>query len=145
MPDRVVATRYFQYKTTIPPGTTDPTNPQRDTVAIPHGTLLTVLLQVPSGHVGLTGFSLWLAGTQIVPWEGELDYIVAEDQTFVFDVNVEVDVQLETVCYNADIWDHSFYWRAALRYIDNPGAGAPAVPGSVFAAPIAVNGTRITP
>jgi hypothetical protein len=127
--ERTIDTRYFQFKVTIPPFTTTPSTPQVNPVDIQHGIFLGMELQVPSGHVGLTGFSMRLAGTPIVPWAVGLDYIVAEDDRIPLDVNIEVDVGgLVTACYNLDIYEHSFYYRIALRYINNPAAAGAPVP-----------------
>lgn len=122
MADRQLDVRYFPYKVTVPAGTLIAA-PQTSTLLIQHGIAKGMQLQIPSGHVGLTGFSLTLAGTPIVPWGPPGNYVVAEDDIIDFDIGIEVDVQLRAVCYNIDIYDHSFYFRVALQPLSAPGTG----------------------
>lgn len=149
MPERQLAAREFQYRVTIPPGTPS-FAPQLDTLLIDSGVMLSCELQVPSGHVGLTGFSLVLAGTTIVPWAQGLQFIVAEDARLTIPLGIEVDIGLQTACYNTDVFEHSFYLRIALAdypprpvELENPGParvtaaglGTFTVPAPTFTGP----------
>jgi hypothetical protein len=122
--------RYYPYQVTIPAGT-DPFAPQTDDLPIAHGIARDVRLQIPSGHMGLTGWSLTLAGTTILPWGDQGVYIIADDDIIDFDLGLEVDIQLASVCYNLDVYDHTFYFRVAVLPIF---AAAPAAPVDGLAA-----------
>lgn len=123
MAGRQLDVRHFEYRVTVPfltpapPGFVVP-------LTIDAGVMTKMELQVPSGHVGLTGFSLQLAGTTIVPWGGSGGFIVADDAYLEFELGIEVDIQLAAVCYNADVFDHAFYFRIHLR--DTPAYTPPA-------------------
>lgn len=114
MAGRQLDVRHFEYRVVVP-FLTPSTSPFFAPLAIDAGEMIAMELQVPSGHVGLTGFSLELAGTTIVPWGGTGGFIVADDAYLQFALGIEVDIQLAAVCYNADVFDHAFYFRIHLR------------------------------
>jgi hypothetical protein len=120
--DRQLDVRYFPYKVTVPAGTLR-TNPATFQLKIEHGYAIDMELQIPSGHVGLTGWSINLAGTPLVPWGPPGNFVVAEDDRINFILGIEVDVQLTAVCYNEGIFDHSFYFRIALQLLGAPTLG----------------------
>lgn len=100
------------------PAGTPASAPEFAAFTVPGGAVTTVRLTVPTGHNGLTGFALFLAGTAVIPYGGD-SWVIASGQEFVFQVNREVpDGQLQVAGYNTGTYPHTFHvladWVPAL-------------------------------
>lgn len=77
--------------------------------------LHTVRVRIPNGHNGSTRLQVQFNGVPIVPWQlpsGSLattEWIVGNDETLAFTVEIEVNGQLDIVARNLDQWQHTFY------------------------------------
>lgn len=120
---RVVAVRYLPLRVTIPKATAagSPTSTSWDLGAV---ILDNVAVTIPTGHAGLTGVALELAGTRIMPWGDANTWLIAEGVELTFNIGIEVGRGLVVRGYNTDVNDHSFYLRAQTRDITMVDAGA---------------------
>lgn len=113
---RVVHDRYFAARLTVPTGT-----PRAAPLSIPFAVdnliLASLDLQIPDGHVGLTGFAINFAGKRIVPWDDEDSWIQGNNQDVPFSVMFEVGTEIVFVLYNEGAYDHNFYVRMQFKYL----------------------------
>lgn len=121
---KTVDPQYFNYAVPTGPGT-DPATPQVTELAFPLKIMREVQLTIPSGHVGVTGFALQVAEAIILPWESGSQWIVGDDDRFVFEINVEVNAGVNVLTYNLGFYDHTHYVRFRLDDLPAP-AGTPA-------------------
>lgn len=119
MTARQVDLRYYPFQVTVPAGTLSAAGFAVD-LEIAHGIAQSCHLDIPTGHAGLTGWQLALAGTVILPFHSPDTFVVAEDTHLDFVLGIEVDVQLQMLGYNTDVYDHTFYFRVALATIATP-------------------------
>lgn len=100
--------RTFQFQVNVPANTTA-ANPQVSVAPIgPNVILRRVILTVPSGHVGLTGFALVYAGEHVLPFQRNT-FLVLDGITLTFDFDFPVwDSEIEIRTVNADIIEHTF-------------------------------------
>lgn len=84
--------------------------------------LLKVVITIPDGHCGLTGFRLLRAQQQIVPFANNL-YLVANDRTLTYEFEDEITTTgLVLQGYNNDIFPHTFYCEATVTNLPYPTA-----------------------
>lgn len=121
MPGRSVTRQLHTCRLTVPAGTTAAA-PATAVCDVGHVELSEVEVVVPSGHVGLTGFALAYANQRIVPWAGDLGWLVADDDKVTVPVGIEVSAPVVLQGYNLDAYDHSFYVRLT---VDVLGIGIP--------------------
>lgn len=105
-----VATRYYPFTLTIPPGFT-PNAPAVVPVIFEDVRLDAVDIRVPPGPNGQVGFYITLTGTTIVPWGEGAQWIIANDEPLHFDVGTEANGGVAIVCYNLGVWPHTLYFR----------------------------------
>ena len=72
-------------------------------------------VMIPRGHAGLTGVRIAYQGVTLLPWGEPPDYVVANDETITVPVDLEIGAPLSVVGYNADVFVHTFYWRAIVN------------------------------
>lgn len=93
---------------TVPAGTTRAA-PAVLAMAVTGNWIDRVRLTIPSGHNGLTGFQLMLAGTVVVPYSGA-GWIIGSDHVYEFDVKRWANPgQLVCQGYNGGIYNHTFH------------------------------------
>lgn len=121
---RVIRDRYFAQRLVVPAGTIR-TAPLSIPYAVDDLILARCDLQIPDGHVGLTGFAINFAGRRIVPW-GDVDtWIQGNNDELNFHINFEVGTELVFVLYNEGAYDHAFYTRLQFKYLpDRPAERA---------------------
>jgi hypothetical protein len=90
-------------------------------------------IRIPPGHLGLTGLQILNAGTNIVPYGNQYEYLVGNDDLLRYDVGVEVDTGLGFSATNADIYYHYWYLRLigrpmALQVADGLNTAVTVVP-----------------
>lgn len=115
-----VAGRIYEGDLTVPAGT-PVAAPVSLAVPVDLGTLRRVTLEVPTGHAGLTGWMLLIAGTPVIPYAGNT-WLVADGYTDSWELDQDINQGQVTVKgYNTDIYAHTFYARLLIdRYTPPP-------------------------
>ena len=108
MANRVVSTRYPPLNLTVPPSTAIAA-PVSFSPNLGDVMLLSIHLQIPPGHAGLTGIRFDSSGQTIVPWSQPSAWIIGDDTTPDFVVEVEVGNDFKVWAYNTDLIAHTFY------------------------------------
>lgn len=112
-----VLDRYFPFVLTVPAHTPRATPLEIDTT-IDNLILADVGLQIPNGHVGVTGLALFFSGQQILPWDQGTGWIQGDNLITQFPVNLEVGPgTLTWLLFNEGNHDHSFYLRLHVQYL----------------------------
>lgn len=121
-------TRVIECDLTVAPGTIAAA-PATAVFGNDTGTVSRVRLTVPDGHNGLTGWQLLLAGTPIIPYQGDT-WLVANGEQFTWELDQAVNAgQLSVAGYNSGIYPHTFYARADWSAVST------AAPAAVLAVP----------
>jgi hypothetical protein len=82
--------------------------------------LLSIEIDVPDGHCGLTGIRILQASQQIVPHANN-SYFVANDKNTVYPFDDQITATgLVIVTYNTDVFDHKFYLTAVVTNLPLP-------------------------
>lgn len=135
MPDRTINPRYVPQTVTVP-ANTPVASPTSTTTNLGHCILDAVSVFIPSGHQGLTGLAIQLAGVHVVPYGDNNAYVLGDDSTDEFQLGVEVDQGLNVITYNTDqAFSHTFYLRFKCRDIPQSQASTPATVTPITAAP----------
>lgn len=96
---------------TVPAGT-PATAPVSLTVPVPTGHVTRGVLTIPDGPNGLAGWQLLLAGTPIVPYDGE-SWLIGNDHVYTFPIDQDVNAgQLTVSGYNTGQYPHTFHFFA---------------------------------
>src|ERR1700691_363449 len=83
--------------------------------------LKSVEVTIPDGHCGLTGFRMLQAQQQIFPW-GNSSYIVANNENIPWAFEDEMtSTGIVLQGYNTDIFPHTFYAKAVITNLPEPG------------------------
>lgn len=129
----MTAQRVVARKITVPAGTLS-SAPLSTDVSFDQGTVTRVEIVIPDGHAGLTGLALQQAQQQIIP-EDAGTWVISNDETIGWDVSDYLNNgNWQTLAYNTDVFDHSFYLRFLIEVIDTT-AQAAAVAQFTAAAP----------
>lgn len=135
MPDRTINPRYVPQTVTVPANTAI-ASPTSTPTALGHCILDAVSVFIPSGHAGLTGLAIQLAGVHVVPFGDNTAYVLGNDSTDEFDLGVEVDTGLNVITYNIDAaFPHTFYLRFKCRDIPQAQQTTSTVVTPITAAP----------
>ena len=109
----VVANRIESFDVSVPAGTSK-ASPQLTDVSFPDGVLVRVELDVPAGHVGLTGIQILAAHGQMIPYTFGA-FLVADNHDFQWDLTGQIDTgSFQVNAYNTDVFDHSFHLRFSV-------------------------------
>jgi hypothetical protein len=91
-----------------------------------------IVITIPDGHCGLTGFRILRAQQQIVPFANNL-YLVANDRTITYEFDDQISsTGLVLQGYNADIFPHTFYCEATVTNLPAHGT----LPEAAVTAPV---------
>lgn len=78
--------------------------------------LHSIKVAVPAGHNGLTGYAVQFNGIHIIPWPRwgiagttTTPYVIANNETNVYELETEVDTTLQVKGYNTDYYAHTIY------------------------------------
>lgn len=115
-----MASRIYPLVVTVPAGTAIAT-PQVTPWFTEDNTVVSIELEIPPGHNGLTGIRVMKGDTQLIPW-GSGSWIVGNDLEHSFSVNDYLptrDVTIQT--YNTGQYPHSFYLRMWVEDYNPPG------------------------
>ncbi len=83
-------------------------------VSFADGLVQRIELDVPSGHVGLTGIQILSAKGQLIPYTFGT-FLVANDHDFGWNMVGVIDTgSFQAKCFNADVFDHTFYLRFSV-------------------------------
>jgi hypothetical protein len=111
-----VAERIEAFTVTVPAGTPTSAPTSTPTVFDP-GDVERIEVFIPSGHGGLTGFALFQAHNQIIPYRGG-QFIVDDDDTISWPVEGFLNTgDWQLTAYNLDVNPHSFYIRFLVNEI----------------------------
>lgn len=110
MPGRHLSTRYVPQTVTVAAGVTTAA-PTSAIVQLGNVTLDEIQLQIPRGHVGLTGIAFEYAGVRLVPWGGAQDWVRGDNLTERFLVDFTMGGPLTVKTFNGDVFAHTFYVR----------------------------------
>lgn len=134
---------------TVPPGTL-PGVPAIAVIPNNPGYITDIVLTIPGGHDGLTGFALKLGGTLVVPYTGS-QWVIGDDYTYRWKFGRWVNAgQLQALGYNAGVFPHSFYtyyeWQPNMPGLTAEAslAAATPVPAADLAAVGAITGYDVT-
>lgn len=109
---------YVPANIVTPSGTTIAA-PQTTVLDVGAGVLEEVELQIPAGHVGVTGLRLLLAGQQVLPWDDATSWIVGDNFHRIFTMGVQIDRGFTAQTYNVGNYPHTHYLRFRLRALDS--------------------------
>lgn len=84
--------------------------------------LIAVTVMFPPGPRGQVGVHLDLAGQTIVPWSDTQQWLIADAQTFNFDVGMEVDQGMNIHAYDNGGFNHLIQWVFKVSDIQVSGA-----------------------
>lgn len=124
-----ILNQYVRGDITVNAGTAS-SSPLVTTVSLGDVMLHSISLRIPPGHQGFTGIQWRQAGTTIVPFGANTDWVIGNDDRETFTVESEVDAGFQVITYNTDLYNHTFY----IRYVLTPIAAA----GPQLAAPIQI-------
>lgn len=126
-----IARQYVPLEVTTPKNTAVAA-PLRTAAPVKNVVLNNVSVRIPPGHMGFTGLSVQWNGVSIVPFVQPVDYIVGNDDYFVFDVDEEIGGGLVVVTYNTDaVYSHTHYLRfnvTPFSLLSPPSSAATLVP-----------------
>lgn len=117
MADRSVYRRYFPYPLTVPAGTPEAT-PVEFTLPVFESVLEAVDVLIPSGHAARTGLAFSYAGERVLPWGDPTSWVQGDNQTLTLPIDLQVSGTVLGLGFNAGNYDHTFYVRLLLRYLD---------------------------
>lgn len=112
----------------VPAGTTQAA-PQQTSTAFNSGVLVGIEIEIPNGHVGLTGLQIASAHVQVLPiTPGQ--WIVGNGSSIEWALEELTDTgNWQAIAYNTDKFAHSFYLRFLVSdFIGRPSSTAPVAP-----------------
>lgn len=105
-----MAARIYEFSLTVPAGTAQ-ANPLSAPIVAEDNTLVSIELEIPPGHNGLTGTRVMKGDVSLVPWSANT-WITANDYVHSFPVGDYLpykDISIQG--YNAGTYPHTFYYR----------------------------------
>jgi hypothetical protein len=127
------ANRVYPLTVTVPAGTLA-SAPLSVPFVTEDNVIVSIEIEVPPGHNGLTGIRVMKGDVQLIPW-GANSWITANDYVHTFPVNDYVptsDVKVQA--YNTGTYPHNFFLRMTMTLYTPPSAGL----GSTEAAALAI-------
>ncbi|MDE2469327.1 MAG: hypothetical protein KGL35_11435 [Bradyrhizobium sp.] len=110
MSSPMVANRVEWVTVTCPAGTLA-SAPIEVQTPIAQGYVLRVEVDIPDGHMGLTGIYLAVAGGRAVPMT-DASWLIGNDRTFTWDLVAQLDSGAwSAFVYNTDLFSHSWFIR----------------------------------
>jgi hypothetical protein len=140
MADRTLHRRLYATAITTPAATTTHLFPQSTPLSVPLGVLVSAELVIPTGHAGVTGFSLELSGALILPFDEGLNWIVGDGDVLDYALGIQVDTGLVALTYNEGFYDHSHYVRLTVEDLPALAVAASVSTGPILAADLAPGG-----
>lgn len=114
--------------TVVAPASTTKANPLEVLTAFRVATVTRIEIDVPDGHAGQTGIFLAVAHGRVLPRTAG-SFLVANDSHLGWDVFEQPNSGAwSAFVYNTDLFDHSFYVRYSVVFLDadpNPSALTP--------------------
>lgn len=100
----------------------------------PIGEVVHLEVDVPTGHAGVTGLQLRIAGGQAIPLT-QGSWLIGDGQTFAYDLTGYLDSGYwAAYMYNTGIYDHSWQIRYSISNAvdEEPIATATVIPSPVI-------------
>lgn len=86
-------------------------------------------IQIPEGHIGLTGIQVLYQGVCIIPWNDATHFLVGNGLVEDFPLNIYITGFLSVVTVSTDkSLSHKFYCRARVREPQAGETGSANVP-----------------
>lgn len=134
--------RIYEFTLTVPAGTLQ-SAPLTVSANTEDNELVTVELEIPPGHNGLTGTRVTKSGVPLIPFSAN-SWITANDYVHTFPVGDYVQTaDLRLQAYNTGTYPHTFYYR--LTYVDYNPTGAGRGPTESDTLPLDTNAAAADP
>lgn len=127
------ATRIYPLQLSVPAGTL-PSAPQITPWVTEDNVIVSIELEIPPGHNGLTGIRIMKGDTQLLPFASN-SWIIANDYSRVFPIDDYVPTgDIKVQAYNQGSYPHAFFLRMTMTLYTPLTAGssptdANAIPG----------------
>lgn len=113
--------RVYAIAVTVPPGTL-PSNPQVTPWVTEDNVIVSIELEVPPGHNGLTGIRIAKGGNQILPFSAGT-WIIANDYVHTYELRDQLPTSdMAIQAYNQGAYTHTFYLRMSVTNFYPPPA-----------------------
>ena len=123
-----IASRVLPFVVSVP-ANTPKASPTTTPTRLPIAQVVSVEIDIPAGHAGLTGIYLAVSGAPALPW-GAGNYFSGNGSTFSYElVGLPDSGDWSAVCYNTDTFAHAFTIRYAIldfAFTDQPPVPPPA-------------------
>jgi len=130
MPDTPV--RVYPLVVNVSPGTL-PAAPLSTPWKTEDNTLISIELEIPPGHNGLTGIRIMKGDTQLLPF-GSNSWIIANGYTNTFAIDDYMPTgDIKVQAYNQGAYPHTFYLRMSMVNYDVAGKATAATEADVLA------------
>ncbi len=93
------------------PANTPLATPNMLTVPIGWAWVWDIIVRVPAGSKGTTGYAFVNNNVGIAPWATPPSYYVGDNEENTYTIDAEMDAHTQLWGYNTDIYAHTFYWR----------------------------------
>lgn len=115
-----MASRIYTISVTVPAGTL-PANPQITPWFTEDNIMVSIELDIPPGHNGLTGIRIMKGDIQLVPW-GRASWVIGNDIDHTFPIGSYMSTHDVTIqAYNQGAYPHTFYLRVQMDTFIQPG------------------------
>lgn len=126
-----MASRIYPLTVTVPAGT-GPSTPLITPWFTEDNTIVSIELDIPPGHNGLTGIRVMKGDIQLIPW-GSNSWIIGNDIDHTFPVNAYVPTKDVAIwAYNNGSYQHSFYLRMWVEDYNPPTGTQPLGEGGAL-------------
>lgn len=112
--DASLRSQYVPSTLVVPAGT-PAAAPVVLTVVFGVALLMDLLLLIPPGHSGVTGFALRYNQTRVLPFTDGQTWIVGDDERIRFDLDLLVSGSIDLLGFNTGRFTHTFY---VLSHVD---------------------------
>lgn len=117
------ATRIYPLQLNVPAGTL-PTAPQITPWVTEDNVVVSIELEIPPGHNGLTGIRIMKGDTQLLPFASNT-WIIANDYSRVFPIDDYIPTgDLKVQAYNQGSYPHAFFLRMTMTLYTPQVAGS---------------------
>lgn len=128
------ATRIYPLQLSVPAGTL-PSAPQVTPWVTEDNVIVTIELEIPPGHNGLTGIRIMKGDSQLLPF-GPNSWIIANDYSRVFPIDDYIPTgDIRVQAYNQGSYPHAFFLRMTMTLYTPLIAGSSPVEASALSLP----------
>lgn len=125
------ATRIYPLQLNVPAGTL-PSAPQITPWVTEDNVIVSIELEIPPGHNGLTGIRIMKGDTQLLPFASN-SWIIANDYSRVFPIDDYMPTgDIKVQAYNQGSYPHTFFLRMTMTLYTPLIAGSGATDASAL-------------